>query len=188
MYISDMVEIFHILLGAVLALSGALLVNYLNTKREKKQLSLELKSEAVATCSKIVFAYNRMELYTLQSMALYRIYDLNKNIEIKVLGDTFLERSLDASFEFGNYKTELLQCLVELYNYMPESDIVFLKQKYDSMQNIVPREHNYFANCKTDLEVSQLREKGIGEMRAYIKTTSCYLIMEDIKKRLSPHV
>ena len=146
-----------------------------------------MKSEIIATCSRLSAAYSQTLLYDIQYKSMYRLYDLNNKIEFKTLGDTFLSRNIDSVMEMSNYKTNLLQNLVELYNHLPKDDINFLKSKYSTLQDLTYIESS-FDDIKEEDKVRERRAAFLNGFKQSIKTTDVYLISEEIKKRLSPHI
>jgi hypothetical protein len=182
-----MKDIINIILGGLLTLSGVLLAYYLNNKKENRRLIERLKSETIAICTRLNTAYSQAILYDIQCKAMYRIYDLNKKIEYKTLGDSFLERTLDATMDMNHLKTDLLQNLIELYNYLNKDDIDYLKTKFSVIKKLSFKEQN-FEDINSENELREKRLDLIKGLLKLLKTTDMYLISEDIKKRLSPHL
>lgn len=182
-----MKDIINIALGGLLTLLGVLLTYYLNSRRENKRLIERLKSETVAICSRLNAAYSRAILYDIQCKAMYRIFDLNTKMEYKTLADSFLERTLDASMDMGDLKTDLLQNLIVLYNYLDEDDIIFLKSKFLVLKNLTFKEHN-FDDVSVESKVREMRVTLLKGLVEFIKTTDVNLTLEEIKKRISPHI
>ncbi len=181
-------KVWYIILGSILTLGGSLVVHFFNASKEKKRLIGSLKSEIVGICDKAIKLCSRTEFYKIKACATLRLYQLlGHETELKKLADNYIDRQMDSLMDVELIKGDLLRTLTELYNYIDNSEIQILKEKYTEFDKCKFRTFD-FKDCSDADKTREVEVKFLDNLGEYIMKESFGKPLKEIEKNLSPHL